>query len=207
MSVKRRTQRERSSSTRAALLAAARPLFAEQGYAAVGTEAIVRAAGVTRGALYHQFADKTELFVAVFEQVEREVVERIGAQLAGLADPGRVLEAGVEAWLDACEDPAVQRIVLIDAPAVLGWDRWRTLGQAYGGGLVEAAIAAAIEAGQIRPQPVRPLAHVLIGALDEAALYVARAEDRASARAEMSAVLGGIVAGLAGGDGAGDGRR
>lgn len=95
----------------------------------------------------------------------------------------------------------MQRIVLIDAPAVLGWERWRALGQTYGGGLVEAAVAASIEAGRIRPQPVRPLAHVLIGALDEAALYVARADDRASARAEMSAVLRGIVAGLASDDG------
>lgn len=196
MRVNRRTQRERSSSTRTALLAAARPLFAEHGFAAIGTEAIVRAAGVTRGALYHQFADKTELFAAVFEQVEQELVQRIGVSLAGVTDPADVLGAGVDAWLDACSEPAVQRIVLIEAPAVLGWERWREVGQAHGGGLVEAALAAEMAAGRIPQQPVRPLAHVLIGALDEAALYVARADDQDAAREQMRAVLRGVIAGL-----------
>lgn len=196
MRVNRRTQRERSSSTRTALLAAARPLFAEHGFAAVGTEAIVRAAGVTRGALYHQFADKTELFAAVFEQVEQELMTQIGLLLAEVADTAGVLSAGVDAWLDACSDPAVQRIVLIEAPAVLGWERWRAVGQANGVGLVEAALSAEIAAGRIAQQPVRPLAHVLIGALDEAALYVARAEDQEATREQMRAVLRGIIAGL-----------
>ncbi|HST41975.1 MAG TPA: TetR/AcrR family transcriptional regulator [Conexibacter sp.] len=196
MRVNRRTQRERSDTTRAALLAAARPLFAEHGFAAVGTEAIVRAAGVTRGALYHQFTDKTELFAAVFELVEQELVEQIGLSLADVADPGEVLAAGVDAWLDACSEPAVQRIVLIEAPAVLGWERWRAVGQANGIGLVEAALHAAIADGRIREQPVRPLAHVLIGALDEAAIYVARSDDQDAAREQMRAVLAGIISGL-----------
>jgi AcrR family transcriptional regulator len=196
MSVNRRTQRDRSTTTRAALLDAARPLFAEHGFAAVGTETIVRAAGVTRGALYHQFADKTELFAAVFEQVQQEVGEQILLLLADVADPSEVLRAGVDAWLDACSEPAVQRIVLIEAPVVLGWERWRDAGQASGLGLVEAALNAAIADRRIPSQPVRPLAHVLIGALDEAALYIARAEDQAAARAQMRTVLHGIVAGL-----------
>lgn len=196
MSVNRRTQRDRSTSTRAALLAAARPLFAEHGFAAVGTETIVRAAGVTRGALYHQFADKTELFVAVYEQVAQEVAEQISLLLAGVSDPSELLRAGVDAWLEACSEPDVQRIVLIEAPVVLGWERWRDAGQASAMGLVEAALNAVIAAGRIPPQPVRPLAHVLIGAIDEAALFVARADDQPAARAQMRTVLHGILAGL-----------
>jgi AcrR family transcriptional regulator len=181
----------RSEATRAALVAAARPLFAERGFAGVGTEEIVRAAGVTRGALYHQFADKRELFAAVFEQVEAEVTQRTAraAVASGAADPLAVLRVGAAAWLDACSDPEVQRIVLLDGPAVLGWDAWREIGMRYGLGLVENELREAIEAGVLEPQPTRALAHVLMGAIDEAALYVATAEDQAAARAEAGAVL------------------
>src|SRR5918996_4886685 len=198
MKDKRRTQAERSAATRAALVAAARRLFAERGYAAVGTPEVVAAAGVTRGALYHQFAGKAELFLAVYEQVEQEITERIGELVAaaGASDPLEALGAGAEAFLDACAEPEIQRIVLIEAPAVLGWDVWRAVGLKYGLGLTEAILRAAMEAGRIAEQPVRPLAHVLIGALDEAALYVARADDPAAARDEMRAVLEGVVRGL-----------
>jgi AcrR family transcriptional regulator len=181
----------RSEATRAALVAAARPLFAERGFAGVGTEEIVRAAGVTRGALYHQFADKRELFAAVFEQVEAEVTQRTAraAVASGAADPLAVLRVGAAAWLDACSDPEVQRIVLLDGPAVLGWDAWREIGMRYGLGLVENELREAIDAGVLPPQPTRALAHVLMGAIDEAALYVATADDQAAARAEAGAVL------------------
>ena len=198
----RRTQAERSAATRALLLAAARPLFAARGYAAVGTEEVVRAAGVTRGALYHQFAGKEELFAAVFEQVEAELAEGIGLALggadpgAGPSDPLAALRAGIDAWLDAVDDPEVQRIVLLDAPAVLGWARWREVALRYAGGMMEAVLAAAIEAGQLAPRPVEPLAHVLLGALDEAALYVAGAADRAGARAAVQEALEAMLAGL-----------
>jgi AcrR family transcriptional regulator len=196
MRVNRRTQRERSDTTRAALIAAGRRLFADHGFAAVGTEAIVRAAGVTRGALYHQFADKSELFAAVYEQVEQELIERIGLLLADVADPWEGMLAGIDAWLEAASDRDVQRIALIEAPAVLGWERWRAAGQANGIGIVEAALHAAIAAGRIAERPVRPFAHVLIGALDEAALYVARADDQEAARAEMRSALHALVAPL-----------
>jgi AcrR family transcriptional regulator len=196
MRVNRRTQRERSDTTRAALIAAGRRLFADHGFGAVGTEAIVRAAGVTRGALYHQFADKSELFAAVYEQVEQELIERIGLLLADVADPWEGMLAGVDAWLEAASDRDVQRIALIEAPVVLGWERWRAAGQANGIGIVEAALHAAIAAGRIAERPVRPFAHVLIGALDEAALYVARADDQEAARAEMRSALHALVAPL-----------
>jgi AcrR family transcriptional regulator len=181
----------RSTATRAALVAAARPLFAKRGFADVGTEEIVRAAGVTRGALYHQFADKTELYAAVFEDVEREVTERIaqGAFGAGASTPFAALEAGAEQFLAVCAEPEIQRIVLLDAPVVLGWERWREIGMRYGMGLVEGTLRAAIDAGELEEQPTRPLAHVLIGALDEAAMVVARAEDPDATREEMLFVL------------------
>jgi AcrR family transcriptional regulator len=198
MNVKRTKHAERSEATRGALIAAARPLFAERGFAGVGTEEIVRAAGVTRGALYHQFTDKTELFAAVFERVEAELSERIGAAAIaiGAADPLSALRAGTAAWLDASTEPETQRIVLLDGPAVLGWERWRAIAMRYGFGLVETVLQGAIDAGQLRPQPVPPLAHVLIGAVDEAALYVATAADTKRARDEVDAVLGRLLASL-----------
>ena len=194
----RRTQADRTAATRGALVDAARELFGARGFAEVGTEEVARAAGVSRGALYHQFADKTELFAAVFESVEQELTSRIGNELSAVeaSDPLGALRAGVGAWLEACQGPEVQQIVLLDAPSVLGWERFREIGMRYGGGLVEGVLAAAVEAGQLTPCPVRPLAHVLIGALDEAALYVARAPDRAVARAEVEATLVTLVDGL-----------
>jgi AcrR family transcriptional regulator len=189
---------ERSEATRAALVAAARPLFAERGFAGVGTEEIVRAAGVTRGALYHQFRDKEDLFAAVFELLESELAQRTAAAGAsGTTDPLAELRVGAEAWLDACTEPEIQRIVLLDGPAVLGWERWREIGTRYGRGLVEAVLQAAVDAGRLAPQPIRPLAHVLMGAVDEAALYVATAEDPAAARVEVGAVLDGLITSLA----------
>ena len=191
-----RTQSERSAATREALIAAARELFAERGYAAVGTEEIVRKAGLTRGALYHQFGGKRELFEAVYETIEREVTERIATDALVGSDPLEALRAGARAFLDHCLEPEVQRIVLIDAPSVLGWERWREIGARYGLGLIEAALQAAIDAGAISPAPVKPLAHVLLGALDEAAMAVARAEDPAAASDEMDVVLGRMLDGL-----------
>jgi AcrR family transcriptional regulator len=187
-----------SEATRARLLAAARPLFASEGYAGVGTEAIVRTAGVTRGALYHQFADKRDLFRAVFEQVEGELVQTIAARAleVGAEESIEGLRAGVQAWLEASMDPEVSRIVLLDAPAVLGWEEWRKIGEAHGLGLVIGALEGAMEAGAIKRRPVRALAHVIVGALDEAALYVARAEDPVAAREEAAAVLDVLVDGL-----------
>jgi AcrR family transcriptional regulator len=195
---KRTKHAERSEATRAALVGAARPLFAERGYAGVGTEEIVRAAGLTRGALYHQFRDKQELFAAVFEQVEAEVTQGTAqaAAASGTTDPLAALRIGADAWLEACTEPEVRRIVLLDGPAVLGWERWREIGMRYGLGLVEGALQAAVDAGRLEPQPVRGLAHVLIGAIDEAALYVATADDQEAARAEVGAVLDRLLTAL-----------
>jgi len=197
MNVKR-TQTERSEATRESLIEAARRLFAERGYAGVGTEEIVRAAGVTRGALYHHFDGKLELFATVYERIEAELAERIaaGALAANADSPLEAMRAGAEMFLAACIEPAVQQIALLDGPAVLGWDRWRAIAAEHGLGLIEASLQAAIDAGAIEAQPVRPLAHVLMGALDEAAMLVARAEDAETAQAEVRQALDLLLKGI-----------
>jgi AcrR family transcriptional regulator len=187
-------QAARSASTRAKLIRSARVLFARKGYANVGTEEIVRRAGVTRGALYHQFAGKEDLFLAVYEQVERELTEGVDGQLGHLESPLAAMRAGIRAFLEACRTPEVQRIVLIDAPAVLGWERWREVAQRYGLGLMEAVIRGALDAGEIEPIAVEPLAHLMMGALDEAALLVVRDPD---ATDSVAATFERLIDGLA----------
>jgi AcrR family transcriptional regulator len=184
----RTTKAEQSEATRAALLGAARPLFAERGYSAVATEEIVRAAGVTRGALYHHFAGKEELFAAVYEEVEADLVAELGQMATEAADPLDALHRGAAAFLEACRRPEVQRITLIDAPSVLGWERWREIGLKYGFGLIEEVLKAGMEQGVIEPQPVRPMTHLLLGAMDEAAMLVARSDD-AELRAQVAAAI------------------
>ncbi|HEX5713138.1 MAG TPA: TetR/AcrR family transcriptional regulator [Solirubrobacterales bacterium] len=186
----RRTQAERTDATRAALIAAARRLFAERGYEGVASEEIVRAAGVSRGALYHHFGGKSGLLDAAYNQLEAESTERVARVVLGseLESPLEAMKAGIEAFLDECAKPELSQIALHDAPAVLGWDRWREIGAANGLGLIEASLTAAIEAGEIRDLPVKPMAHLLLGALDEAAMLIARTEDPGS-RAEVTSVL------------------
>lgn len=198
MNVERRTQASRSAATRDALIAAARRLFAERGYGEVGTEEIVRTAGVTRGALYHHFADKVALFAAVFETLETEVAGRIAAAAGAQTDPDPIalMRAGVAAWLDACAEPEVHRIMLIDAPSVLGWERWTEISNHHNMGLAQALLTHAIEVGRIPAQPVVPLAHTLIGAVREAAMYLARSADQVQARAEVGRVMDQLLRGL-----------
>src|SRR4051794_25292222 len=186
----RRTQSQRTQVTREALLAAARQLFTERGYDDVGTEEIVRAAGVTRGALYHHYGDKASLLEAVYNRIEAESTERVARIVldSDLHSPLAAMKAGIEAFLEECEKPELRQVALPDAPAALGWERWREIGAANGLGLIEASLGAAVEAGEIRPVPVKPTAHLLMGALDEAAMLLAR-DERPEARAEVTAVL------------------
>ena len=163
-------------------------LFAERGYAGVGTEEIVARAGVTRGALYHHFADKRDLFRAVHEELEEKLVADIADQIGGIDDPWKLIVTGVRAFLDACTDPALMQISLSDAPAVLGWAQWREIDARYGLGLIGFGLLA--------PQPVRPLAHLLMGAMDEAAMVIANADDPAAARKEVEPPLIALLEGL-----------
>ncbi len=198
----RRTQAERTAATRALLIDSARKLFADKGFSAVSTEAIVAAAGVTRGALYHQFDDKAALFTAVYEELEQQLVADVAERIvaAGPTDQLHAMRVGTRLFLDLCSAPEVQQIVLTDAPAVLGWEQWRAVGVKYGLGVIEAMLGQAIADGAIPRQPVRPTAHVLIAALHEAALYISRAEDADEARAQMYEVCDRMIAGIAGRD-------
>ncbi len=193
-------QAERSEATRARLLTAARELFAERGYADVGTEEIVRRAQVTRGALYHHFDDKRDLFRAVHEGIEAALAEEIGARIAAEAaagtDPKEVLAIGARAFLDACERPEIARIALVESPAVLGWTEWREIDERYGLGLVTAALALGMDAGALKRRPVKPLAHLLLGAMGEAGMVIANAEDPTAARREIEPALVGLLDGL-----------
>jgi len=194
-----RTKAAQSEATTAALIAAARALFAERGYAGVGTEEIVQRAGVTRGALYHHFkGGKEDLFQAVLVQLATDTTERVMRAALAVDDPFEALIVGANAFLDACTTTEVQRIMLVDGPSVLGWDVWREADSGQALELLEAALQRAMDAGRMIPQPSRPLAHVLIGALDEAAMVVARADDRQAARAEMGGTLRRLFDGLRG---------
>jgi AcrR family transcriptional regulator len=194
-----RTKAAQREATTKALLDAARELFAERGYAAVGTEEIVQQAGVTRGALYHHFrGGKEELFRAVLVQLSAETFRQVAAAASSSEDPWEELVAGIDAFLDACATREVQRIMLIDGPAVLGWDVWRAIDNDYGLGLLEQALQAAMDAGAMLPGPTNAVAHVLTGALDEAAMVVARADDPSAARAEMGETVRRLLDGLRG---------
>jgi AcrR family transcriptional regulator len=192
----RRTQADRRARTRAALMAAGRRLFAERGYDNVSSEDIVAAAGVTRGALYHHFEGKRGLFASVYEEVEAEFVAQFDFSSLDGGDPLGILIAAVDQFLDLSTESEVQRIALLDAPAVLGWEEWHEIEARYGLGLLEAGLAAAVEAGQIEPLPVPELALMLLGALIEAALRLARADDQATARQRSGEALRALLGGL-----------
>jgi AcrR family transcriptional regulator len=192
-------QAARSEATRGRLIAAGRDLFAKRGYAGAGTEQIVKRARVTRGALYHHFADKRDLFRAVVEALEVELVERIAAALASESpdDPIESMKLAVRTFLDSALDPGRGRITLIEAPSVLGWAEWREIDARYGLGLASAALEAAMAAGRIPRQPVAPLAGIFVAALGEAGIIVATADDPGAARAEVEAALELLIDGMA----------
>jgi AcrR family transcriptional regulator len=194
-----RTKAAQREATTAALISAARVLFAEKGYAGVGTEEIVQRAGVTRGALYHHFrGGKEDLFHAVLVQVSAETTQRVLAKADAAGDPWETLMVGVDAFLDASAIPEVQRIMLVDGPAVLGWDVWRAADGEFALSALEQALQHAMDTGGMVSQPARPLAHVLLGAIDEAAMVVARAEDPEAARVEMGQTMRRLLEGLRG---------
>jgi AcrR family transcriptional regulator len=194
-----RTKAAQREATTAALIAAARKLFAERGYAGVGTEEIVKRAGVTRGALYHHFrGGKEELFRAVLVEISAETMQRVVQAASVTEDAFEELVLGAEAFLDACMAPEVQRVMLTDGPSVLGWDIWRAIDTEHGLGLLEAAVQHAMDAGRLLPGSASAVAHVLAGALDEAAMVVAQSDDPAATRAEMGQTVRRLLGGLRG---------
>ncbi|MDP1836878.1 MAG: TetR/AcrR family transcriptional regulator [Reyranella sp.] len=191
-----RTQAERLAATRATLLREARTVFAASGYEAAATEEIVKRAKVTRGALYHHFKDKRALFEAVVEEVARGIAGTIDDVTVPVTDPLSALIEGTKAFIDACLDPAVRRIYLIDAPAVLGWHRWREIDAPHGVRSLREGVAAVLAE---RPDPglaVEPVTFLLSGAFNEAALWIAEAKDEKAARREMDRVLAEFIARL-----------
>jgi AcrR family transcriptional regulator len=188
-----------AEATRAALVDAARRLFVEKGYHQTGTEEVVAVAGVgTRGALYHHFADKQALFEAAFIAVEQDLVMEAAKNLADPADGAlNQLRQGLIGFLDASLTPHVQRILLIDGPAVLGWVKWRELESLYGLGAIRAMLERAVEEGDLAAgQPVDALAHVLLAAADETALFIANAPDQHAARDQGVRALNAVLDGL-----------
>jgi AcrR family transcriptional regulator len=185
-----------AQATRDALIRAALELFSRRGYADVGTEEIAARAKVTRGALYHHFADKRDLFRAVFETVEGDLMERIGTRMEASDNPWELMIAGMRSFLDACEEPAVKQISLTDAPSVLGWQEWREIDNRHGLGLTRAALQGAVDAGEMRPIAVEPMAHLFVAALSEAAFVIAHADHPRKARAEVEEALIQLIDGL-----------
>ena len=189
------TQAERTEATRGRLIATARRLFGEKGFAATSTEEILSEAEVSRGALYHHFSSKTDLFRATFEAVEEELTAKLleMATAGGETDPIKILELGFNAFLDQCVNPEVQRIVMLDAPTVLGWDTWHELDERYAFGTIKAVLAVAAESGRIEADAVDSLTHLLVGAVMQAGRVGARAEDPAAAKRLLGASVALLV--------------
>ena len=192
------TQAERTEATRGRLIATARRLFAEQGFAGTSTEQILSETAVSRGALYHHFPSKTDLFQATFEQVEDELTAQVLqiAAAGGETDPIRILQLGFGAFLDQCLNPEVQRIVMLDGPTVLGWDLWHELDERYAFGTIKAVLTLAAETGRIEPATVEPLTHLLLGAIMQAGMVVARSDDPLTAKKAMTEAFAGIISTL-----------
>lgn len=189
MAVNRAEQR---AATRQALLDEGRRGFAAGGYHHVVLAEVARAAGVTKGAAYHHFASKAGLFRAVVAEVQRELGERVAAEAERHEDPWEQLRAGCRAFLAAGTDPAVRRILLVDAPTVLGWDEWRTLDEQASARHLAEALASLVAAGIIVEQPVEPLARLLSGAMNEAALWIAGGGDARAAERALDGLLAGL---------------
>lgn len=192
VTVARRT--EYADTTRRALLDSARALFAEKGYQNTSLDDVANAARVTKGALYHHFAGKKELFEAVVRELEDEVLARAGESALSTTDAWEAFMTGVDRYLDACLEGDVQRILLLDAPTVLGWEQMREIG--CGIDLTKKGLARAIKAHEVKDQPVEPLAHIIVGAIIEAALYIAKAEDSTAAREEMGRTIRRMLEGI-----------
>lgn len=191
----RRTQAERREATTSALVDAARDLFAQDGYAATSLDAVAAKARVTKGAVYHHFESKQQLFEAVFAREVERLTTMLPVVYAGKKDPWDAVEACCRAFLEQCLEPGLQRIMLLDALAAIGWEAVRRK-EAPMLEMLEVAIARAVEAGRIAPRPAAPLAHFLYGAICETAMVVARAEDQKAAYRRAVAELGHVMGGL-----------
>ena len=179
----------KGQSTRDDLVTAARKLFARDGYDATSTETILQASGVSRGSLYHHFPDKQALFDAVLVRVHAEAVQITIRAARGSTDGVEALRAGCLAWIKLARDPAVSRIVLIDAPAVVGWVRWRQIDEQHSFGVVKAGLRAAARRELLPEQMIEPVGHILLAALNELALLIATSREPRRAEREATAAF------------------
>jgi AcrR family transcriptional regulator len=167
----------RGAATRQHLLAVATTLFAERGYESTSIEAVLQASGVSRGSLYHHFKGKDALFTAVLEALETDIGRRTVEAAADADGPAAGLRAGCLAWVEMAADPVVQQILLIDAPSVLGWERWRELEERHALGLIRAVVAEIAAEGGVPVDLIDVFSHVVLASMNEIALLVARSED------------------------------
>jgi len=195
--VKHRARGRPDEGARDALLEAATELFIERDYADVSTDEILRRAGVSRGALYHHFSGKRDLFREVFDASEARVVGRVAESLAGVEDPFELLIAAARSYLREAEtSEELRRLGILQSRVVLGWEGWREVASKYGLAVTRALLAAAMDAGAIKQRDLTTLSHVVLAALWEGATLIATAKDRAAARADAEAVVLDIVEGL-----------
>jgi AcrR family transcriptional regulator len=183
----------RGEATRGQLIAIATRIFAERGYEDTSIEAVLREAGVSRGSLYHHFPSKEALFEAVAEEVETSVGAQTLLAASGSQGPVEALHAGFVAWIRLAGDPVVRRILLIDGPSVLGWERWRAMEEHHALGLVRAALQVVADQGNVRPELVGTFAHVLLASVNELALLVARSDDKEAAMQAGADVVGELL--------------
>lgn len=188
----------KGQSTREQLVAAARELFARDGYEATSIEAVLHQSGVSRGSLYHHFPDKKALFEAVLIRVHADAVQLTVKAARGSADGVEALKAGCLAWIKLARDPTVSRIVLIDAPAIVGWVRWRQIDEEHSFGVVKAGLRAAARKGLLPEPMVEPIGHILLAALNELALLIAMSRDQRQAEREAIAALDLVLGQLLG---------
>jgi AcrR family transcriptional regulator len=188
------TQSERREATRGAIVDAATKLFIERGFEQTSISDILESAGISRGALYHHFAAKEDVFAAVFVQTSSDALRQAARKVPPNAAPFDALIAGCLGWLDAVKEPAVHRILLVDAPNALGWERARKLEEATSLGLLRTAVRRAVEADEIRVSSVDLAARLLNGLLAEAALTLhgATTNRRRDVRALVSAMVNGL---------------
>ncbi|MHB8512266.1 MAG: TetR/AcrR family transcriptional regulator [Actinomycetota bacterium] len=197
MDVKTRKE-EQAEATRSLLISVARKLFTEKGYAETPIEEIAAGAGLTKGALYHHFKDKKQLFEAVFIQIEREINDHITAEQKRVRAPFQQLKAACHAYLDACLDNDVRQVVVLDAPSVLSWDRYCEIDQDYAIRTITTSLERVRDSGAKFEEPLDSLAYLVVGTLTMGGRVIARASNRKSARSDVGSTLDRVLAGVVG---------
>ncbi|MEU5879478.1 TetR family transcriptional regulator [Spirillospora sp. NPDC047279] len=184
-----------SDETRAALLEAATRRFAEHGFAKTSLEDVATDIRATRGAVYHHFANKTALFEAAFNDLERGLLDQVAEASAGHSDPWEAGQAALGAFLDRCCDPVYGRVVWQEAPIALGWKRWKEAEEEYAYGLIEQLTRALVDNGDLPPLPMEPMARVIFHILGAAGMALAEApdDDKPHVRDEYGLVIGHLL--------------